>query len=87
MFDCDSARVLRFPGKMFLIIGWKRSTKDDRIIFDYLQEQVIASGSTEAELLLAAREYKRISKMSPEQHFKELTGEKHGQKPRHQKVH
>jgi hypothetical protein len=66
MFKCDSVRVVKFPGKVFLIIGWNRNTKQDSdsgqwmkfedggykpIDFDYLDEQVVVSARNEAELL------------------------------------
>jgi hypothetical protein len=57
MFGCDTARISRSMGKLFLIIGWKRNTKDDPgqwyrngepIDFDYTHEEVIASGENDA---------------------------------------
>lgn len=71
MLECDTARILQpLNDKMFLIIGWNRNTKDLQgtwfkngvpIEFDYIEEQVIASGDTYAALLAAAMEYKRLS--------------------------
>lgn len=28
MLEADTARIVRFPKKMFLILGWHRHTKD-----------------------------------------------------------
>ncbi|KKN21876.1 hypothetical protein LCGC14_0921050 [marine sediment metagenome] len=81
MFKCDTARITQ-PGKrMFLVIGHRRSTKDDpgqwerngeSYDFEYIAEQVIASGDNEAELLASAKEYKRLSGMTMEQYLTEL---------------
>jgi hypothetical protein len=70
MFGCDAARITNPLGvQMFLIIGHKRHTKQDEgqwhrngepIDFEYLQEQVIASGTTAKELYKSARAYKRM---------------------------
>ncbi len=83
MFDCDQFRIYRGTGKMFLILGWKRNTKDDdgqwckdweQLDYDYIKEEVVASGETEAELLESAREYKRLSGMSIEDYLLECVG-------------
>ena len=78
MFHCDNARISKVVGKMFLIIGKRRNTKDDPpehgkwykngelFDFEYLAERVIASGDTEAELLKAAKAYKRmLNRLTP----------------------
>ena len=69
---CDTARISKplDDGKMFLIVGFIRSTKDDegqwvdengeRRDFDYLQEYVIASGFTEKELINSTKEYVKL---------------------------
>lgn len=83
MFKCDEVRISKFPGKLFLIVGNWRSTRQDGngsrwehngqpIHFRYLAERVVASGRNEKELFESAEEYKRISKMSPEQYLREL---------------
>lgn len=83
MFDCDKFRISKFPGKMFLIIGNWRSTRQDGnetqwkhsgkpTHFHYLAEEVVASGRSKKELFESAEEYLRISKMSAEQYLKEL---------------
>jgi hypothetical protein len=78
MFNCDTARISTPCGKLFLIIGWNRNTKDDPgqwlkdgkpFNFDYVKEKVIASGETEAELIESAKEYKRLSKMTWPEYF------------------
>lgn len=69
MFGCDAARIITPCGRPFLIIGFNRNTRQDTgqwtrngepIEFDYLQETVIASGDTEAELIESAKKYKRL---------------------------
>lgn len=70
MFGCDAARIINPLGvQMFLIIGHSRNTKQDEgqwirngepFDFDYLQEQVIASGTNVKELFKSARAYKRM---------------------------
>jgi len=73
MFGCDFARVSRPLNKWFLILMWKRNTKDiggwyvsrpgepmKRIDFDYYEQQCVASGDTARELRKSMREYKRL---------------------------
>jgi len=81
---CDTARISKplVDGKMFLIIGFNRNTKEDkgwwvnqdgeRIDFDYVQESIAASGHTENELIESAKEYQRICGITMEQYFQEL---------------
>ena len=75
MFGCDAARIVRPNGILFLILGHKRNTKTDRpvwfrngkrINFEYLSEEVVASGKTEAELIASAEHYKKLCTMSTE---------------------
>ena len=77
---CDAARISKICGKMYLIIGFNRNTKDDigsqiinedneRVDFDYIRESVVASGDTEEELINSAKEYGKLSNMSWEQYF------------------
>ena len=72
MFKCDTARLSRFPNKIFLIIGWKRNTRQDTgqwvkngdpINFDYVHERVVASGASAEELLMSALLYKAYSEL------------------------
>ncbi len=81
MFKCDTARISKVGNRMFLLIGHRRSTKDDTgqwerngepYDFEYVAEKVIASGDNEAELLASAKEYKRLSGMTMEQYLTEL---------------
>lgn len=81
---CDTARISKplEDGKMFLIIGFNRNTKDDegqwvdengvRKDWDYVQESVIASGFTEDELIASAKEYVRLCEMTWEEYFADL---------------
>lgn len=85
MFGCDAVRLSDISGKLFLIIGTKRSTKDDPgqwyrngepIDFSYVTEKVIASGNTFSELLKSAREYKRLCGMTMGQYLSQVAGER-----------
>jgi len=81
---CDTARISKplGDGKMFLIIGFNRNTKDDegqwvdengvRRDWDYVQESVIASGFTEKELIDSTKEYVRVCGMTWEEYFADL---------------
>lgn len=74
MFGCDTARIVTPCGKMFLIIGWKKHTRNlkdrawykngKRFDFEYTEEHCIASGTTMKELTASAKEYKRLCGMS-----------------------
>ena len=60
MLQCDSARIRSFEDKHFMIIGYKKHTKDEpgqwvnekneSVDFEYLDEKVIASGKNMDEL-------------------------------------
>lgn len=81
LLKADTARVSKFEsGQMFLIIGFKRNTQNDRnqwlkngkpIHFDYLAEHCVASGKTMRELEASAREYKRLKSISIEQYLRD----------------
>ncbi len=80
MLGCDTARISQPCGKMFLVIGFNRNTKDDAgrwtkngepINFDYVREKVVASGNTPSELIRSAKEYKRLSRLSWTDYFRE----------------
>ena len=87
IINCDTARISKPADTMYLIIGFYRNTKDDdmvwinqngrRIDFDYTQEQVIASGKTNNELINSVKEYKRLCGITWEQYFKELYQKNH----------
>ena len=76
MFDChDSIRIEQPMNSLFLIVGRRRHTKDDklsawigesgeRVDFEYLEEHCVASGETPQELIISALDYKRLSNMS-----------------------
>ncbi len=78
---CDTARIINPLGKRFLVIGFNRNTKDNknywwerngkRYDFDYVEEQVIASGNTEDELIASAKEYKRLCNITMEEYLLE----------------
>jgi hypothetical protein len=81
MFRCDSVRISNPMNKFFLIIGYKKHTKDDtlsyysdgdgnRIDFEYIDEQIIASGKNIKELIMSAKYYKSLQGMSWEEYFK-----------------
>jgi hypothetical protein len=82
-FKCDEARIVEAGGMLFLLIGTKRNTAQDEGVWqnekgevqnwDYLSEQVIASGKDEAELKDSADEYERISKLTIEEFLMEQT--------------
>jgi len=78
---CDTARISKPLDRMFFIIGFKRNTKDDPgqftkngqpYDFYYMQENVIASGNTEEELIENVKEYQRLCGITWEQYFAEL---------------
>lgn len=82
MFRCDTARIIRFPRKMFLVIGFDWNTRRDAgqwvkngkpIHFNYVRETVIASGRTDKELLASARHYKNL--LQAEQRKEHADGE------------
>lgn len=71
MFACDEARITSPAGRHYLILGWKRNTRDSEgqwtrdgepFDFDFLEEKVIASGNTEEELTASAEHYKALLK-------------------------
>lgn len=82
LIECDTARISKPQGRMFLIIGFNKSTKDDKTSqfikngepydFDYVEEKVVATGYTEEELLESAEEYKRLSEITWEEYLREL---------------
>lgn len=82
IIECDTARISSPLGKMFLVIGFNRNTKDDErqwmkdgepYDFYYVAEKTVASGETEDELLASVREYKRLCDMNMEEYMRELT--------------
>jgi hypothetical protein len=89
MFKCDQARISSPCGKHFLILGWKANTAEDRRKnpeagqwikdgepqdFDYVREETVASGDTEAELIASAKHYKRLLGMKWSDYFRDELG-------------
>ena len=89
IIECDTARIKKFDewlgGKMFLIIGFNRNTKDSdgqwcRDAFgkdpipdwDYVAEKTVASGKTESELIESAKEYQRLCGMTMGEYILEV---------------
>jgi hypothetical protein len=88
VIECDTARISKPGGKLFLIIGFNRNTKDDPgqwcsdalgmepiPDWDYVEEKVVASGKTEKELIESAEEYKRLCGMTIFEYLTEETNE------------
>ncbi len=85
IITCDTARISKplSNGKMFLIIGFTRNTKEDhgqwvnqngeRMDFDYVYESVIASGYTDEELIDSTKEYLRLCGTTWEEYFSDLS--------------
>lgn len=77
---CEVGRIAKPYGRMFFIAGWKKRSEGEWLRngepwkFDYVQEKVVASGETEAELLESAREYKRLTGVTMLQYLQEKTG-------------
>lgn len=80
---CDYARISKPLNRMYLIIGFKKNTKDDpnsyftdqdgtRKDFNYYDTRTIASGNTPEELIANVKEYQRLCGITWEQYFKEL---------------
>lgn len=69
---------------MFLVLGYKRHAKDDpgqwvdqdgqKRDWEYLHEETVASGATEAELIASAKHYKRRQGMKWSDYFLEILG-------------
>ena len=78
---CDTARISKPLEKMFFIIGFNKNTKDNEgqwikngemIDFDYVSENVIASGFTDEELIKSVKEYQRLCGITMEEYLKEI---------------
>lgn len=79
LFGCDKARIVQAGDKLFLILGWKRSTRSDAgqwhdsegrpIHFDYVHEEVVASGAGEDALIASAKEYKELTGLTWSEYF------------------
>jgi hypothetical protein len=73
IIPCDTARISKPLGTMYLIIGFNRNTKNNHgqwikdgkpIDFDYVEEHVVASGNTEEELISSCEKYAGLSVVS-----------------------
>lgn len=81
LLGADTARISSpLGGRMFLIIGHRRNTKEDPgrwedgagnrwPDWDYVAEKVVAAGDTEAELIASAHDYKRLCGMTMAEHL------------------
>ena len=77
----DTARIEKVNDKLFFIIGYNKNTKSDKYKcfkngkqwdYDYCDEKVIASGTTNADLEHDLQEYIRISRLSQTDWIKEI---------------
>lgn len=75
---CDTARIARTGGKLYLIIGFNRTRgtmqangtgNGEPYDYPYVEEHTIASGATEQELLASVREYRRLCGMTMEEYI------------------
>jgi hypothetical protein len=84
--NADEARISTPAGKMFLVLGYKRHTKDDpgqwvdqdgnALDWEHLHEETVASGETEEELVSSAKHHKRLQGMKWSDFFREILGAK-----------
>jgi hypothetical protein len=83
MFQCDQVRIPVYEKKMFLVLGYRRNTRQDSgvwmkngepVHYDYIRETVVASGFTVKELVKSAREYRRLMITSMEMNPGDKTG-------------
>lgn len=73
MFKCDTVRISKPLDTIFLVIGFKKNTVDDKVTqcykdgvpfhFEYYEEKVVASGIDEKSLIQSAKEYKKLLNM------------------------
>lgn len=73
MFDCDTVRIVKAMKTMFLMLGWKKRSEavwknqdGEWVEFDYLKEQVVASGDTAEALQASAEHYASLLKPEPQ---------------------
>lgn len=69
LFGCDSARIATPVERHFLILGWNARSENEWLDqdgktfnFNYVREQVVASGATLMELWSSAKYYHRLLK-------------------------
>ncbi len=82
MLGCDTVRLSTPGGTMFLVMGFRRNTRDDAgqwrdehgrpADFDYVAEQTVASGETPEQLLASVEEYLEHLSMSPREHLEKI---------------
>lgn len=70
LFGCDNARISRPLGKWFLVLMWKRHTRDaegwywlkngQRYDFEYHEEHCVASGDSAKELRESMHKYYQL---------------------------
>lgn len=77
MFKCDTARISSPCGTHFLVLGWKERSEGQwfdqdgkPVNFDYVREQVVASGKTTRQLITAAKHYKRLIGITWEEYLR-----------------
>jgi hypothetical protein len=79
--ECDTARVIKPQHKMYLIIGFNRSAKDDGnvrflnrkpIEYNYIHEMTITCIDTEEELIESTKRYTRLCNTTWEEYLEEL---------------
>lgn len=84
--DADSVRIVTPNGKLFLILGKERNTRDDvggtwhdsqgRVKhFDYMQETTVASGETLERLVESAEFYRDCEKKKLSDYVRFFYGE------------
>jgi hypothetical protein len=88
LIECDTARISKAGDKLFLLIGFNKSTKEDpgrcyqvdkdgnyiARDWNYVEEYCVAFGSTEGELIDSAKEYQRLCNMTMDEYLSEIAG-------------
>lgn len=81
MFKCDTARITSRCDTHFLVLGWNERTEGEwhdqdgnPKNFDYVREEVVASGKTVKELIASAKHYKKLLGMKWSDYFREELG-------------
>jgi len=67
LFRCDAVRLCRFPGAIFALLGWHRTSDGEWFdqdgaprTFDYLEEKTVAHGDDLESLWVDIRRYRRL---------------------------
>jgi hypothetical protein len=81
MFKCDTARITSPCDTHFLVLGWNERSEGQwhdqdgkPKNFDYVREEVVASGKTVKELIASAKHYKKLLGMKWSDYFREELG-------------